>query len=268
MKKLFNYFLVKLAHVRPIARRERTIKKLELRNERLKKELLETREMISIISHDLRGPFNVFLGFTDELASRYDLLDDTKRKFFIGIMNNQAENVFTLLNNLLDWSKIKIGSSSVSLKKIQLRSAADSVIKLLQLRDCGKEIEIINRISDDTFVEADPNVVNMVIRNLIANSLKFTHSGGTISISENAAGETVSVSVKDTGVGIEPGNIDRLFSANLYSTPGTGGEKGTGLGLLLCREMIEKQGGKIFATSVPGEGTTITFTLKAFAGRN
>lgn len=263
MKKLVKNFLVKLTLVRPIARQKRIVKKLELRNKRLEKKLLETNRMLSIISHDLRSPFNAFLGFTNELASRYDSLDDTKRKFFIGIMHRQAENVFTLLNNLLDWSKIKTGSHPVSLEKLQLRPAAQSAINLLQLRDCGKEIEIINEISDDTLVEADPNIVTMVIRNLISNSLKFTHSGGTISISENATGETIAVSVKDTGVGIKPENMSRLFGSNLYSTPGTCDEKGTGLGLLLCKEMIERQGGKIFATSTPGQGTIITFTLKA-----
>ena len=124
-----------------------------------------------------------------------------------------------------------------------------------------KEIKLINNILPELVINADINIISLVVRNLVSNSIKFTPAEGSVAVSTKIKDDFAEVSITDTGVGISPENLEALFSAKIESTVGTNHEKGTGLGLLLCRELIEEQGGKIFAKSAPDKGTTITFTV-------
>lgn len=221
-------------------------------------------KLFALIAHDLRSPFHAFLGFTELLSTRHDELSTSKRKEYINLMRRQAENVYLLLTNLLDWSRTQLGARPVTLVNLDLKEATDNIIGLLKANAHEKRINLINEVPIGTIVSADAGIVDIVIRNLIANAIKFTDSEGTITISVAITADGLArISVTDTGIGIKPESLKKLFSPEFYSTPGTNKEQGTGLGLLFCREMIEQQGGSISAESTVGKGTTMTFTVKA-----
>jgi signal transduction histidine kinase len=135
-------------------------------------------------------------------------------------------------------------------------------IKLLRVAQ-EKKIDLKNNIKEDLNALSDPNMVNLVLRNLMLNAIKFTHQGGIIEVSAEQEGDWVVVSVKDNGVGIAPENLEQIFDKSThYTTRGTANEKGTGLGLKLCKEFVEKNGGKIWVESELGKGSTFKFTLK------
>ncbi len=232
-------------------------------NEEMSKKAKETEKLFSLIAHDLRNPFHAFMGFTEILSSQYDDLSPAKHKEYLNLMHRQADNVFLLLTNLLNWSKMQLGHRAITLINLNLREAADNIINLLQANAYEKRISLVNEVAAGTNISADADIVEIIIRNLVSNAIKFTDSGGTITVSAAVADNLVQVSVNDTGIGIQPESLKKLFSPEFYSTLGTKNEHGTGLGLLFCREMIEQQGGTIFAESTVGQGTTMTFTVKA-----
>lgn len=254
-------FLINLRSIGKSVKLRQKIEELESKNQESDKKIREMEKLFSLIAHDLRSPFNGFLGLTELLASEYGM-SVAEQKENLKEMHKQANNVFDLLNNLLNWSRARMGQNSVSLINLNLKETVDNIINLLQMKACEKQISIINRVPANTIIHADADITEIVIRNLISNSLKFTNSGGIITISEITADNLVQVSVTDTGIGIKPESLKKLFSPEFYSTPGTNNEKGTGLGLLLCREMIEQQGGQISASSTVGKGAIITFTVK------
>lgn len=204
-------------------------------NEEMNKRDKKMKRLFSLIAHDLRSPFNAFLGFTELLSTKHDELSAEKRKEYINLMRRQAENVYLLLTNLLDWSRTQLGARSVTLVNLDLREAADNIISLLKANAHEKRINLINEIPIGTIVIADAGIVDIVIRNLTANAIKFTDSEGTITVSVAVADGLAQVSVTDTGIGIKPESLKKLFSPEFYSTPGTNKEQGTGLGLLFCR---------------------------------
>ena len=261
MKERAKNFLINLRNIGAAAKLKKEIKELESKNQEANKKNLEMEKLFSLIAHDLRSPLGGFLGLTELLASEQEM-PPAEQKKYLKEMRRQAENVFNLLINLLNWSRTRMDRSPVSLINLRLKETVDNIINLLQMNAHEKQISLVNQVPADAIIRADADIIEIVIRNLISNSLKFTNSGGLITISEITAGDFVQISVTDTGIGIKPESLKKLFSPEFYSTPGTNNEKGTGLGLLLCREMIEKQGGRIFASSQVGEGTTITFTIK------
>ncbi|MDP2944522.1 MAG: HAMP domain-containing sensor histidine kinase [bacterium] len=234
---------------------------LENKNKGLNKKVREMEKLFSLLAHDLRSPFNVLLGLTEELVSEHEISAIDQKKY-LNELRKQTGNVFDLLINLLSWSEVQMGRRSVFPVNFPLKETVDNIITLLQPIAQKKQINLANEVSKNAIIYADADITQIVIRNLISNSLKFTNFGGTIAISEIIADDLVQVSVADTGIGIKPENIEKLFGSEFYSTLGTNNEKGTGLGLLFCKEMIERQGGTIFASSVFGKGTVITFTTK------
>ena len=227
------------------------------------KDLYSTRnKFFSIISHDLRSPFNAILGFSDILAEEWDELSDSERRNFLHNIRNTAHVTFDLLERLLEWSRIQTGKMKFSPVRLELDKLIAETLKLLTPTADRKLIRLILEVSQEKYVWADKDAVLLVLRNLVSNAIKFTLHGGNIRVSTLQVKEQVVVTVSDTGVGISPENVKKLFKfEEQLKTEGTDHEKGTGLGLVLCREIVEKSGGRVWADSTEGEGSRFSFTL-------
>ena len=225
----------------------------------------ETKDkFFSIISHDLRGPFNSLLGFTGILVENYDVFEDKERKEIIESLNKTSKNTYQLLENLLTWSRSQTGRIKFEKEKIELKLIIGEVISLCNTAAENKSIELIERAGLDLNVFADKNMLYTVLQNLISNAIKFTECKGSIIVSTKNSNQEgfIELSVSDSGVGIPEDIIDDLFLMDKsVTTLGTEKEKGTGLGLILCKEFVEKQGGKIWVESKSGEGSQFIFTL-------
>lgn len=228
-------------------------------------ELYRTRDkFFSIISHDLRSPFNAILGFSDILTDEWDELSDDDRKNFLKNIRSTAHNTFGLLERLLEWSRVQTGKMKFVPTLINIEHLVNENLNLLGPAADKKFIKMTAQITESLFAWADRDAVLLVLRNLIANAIKFTRHGGNITISAAPMNKLVVVTVEDTGVGIAQEDIPRLFAfESQIKTEGTDHEKGTGLGLVLCREIIEKSGGRIWVKSTQGEGSQFSFTLPA-----
>lgn len=237
-------------------------KKVEQRTLELK-ELNATKDkFFSIIAHDLKNPFNTLLGFTELMLDNLSDYSQEKLKEFITILRDTSKHSYALLENLLEWSRSQTGKLEITPETIQLNELFKDNIDLLSNNAAGKKIKLINNIDPDATAFADSNMIRTVIRNLISNAIKYSNEDGSITGTSKIAGKFVEISVTDTGIGIEQENIDKLFKIDInYSTAGTASESGTGLGLILCKEFVSKNGGKIWIESEPGKGSSFTFTL-------
>jgi len=234
-----------------------------LAKEELEKINQEKNKFFSIIAHDLRSPFTALIGFSTLLKDGAETFPPEKVKLFANHIFRSSDNIFKLLENLLEWSRIQMDRISVEPKEISVSDASQKTFSVLMPVAAEKDIHLSEQ-GQPPNIFADPLMVETVIRNLINNAIKFTPHGGTISVIYGAdpAQNKASISVKDTGIGMEPETADKLFKlAENVSTRGTDGEEGTGLGLLLCAELIQRNKGTISVKSTPGEGSTFTFTL-------
>ena len=223
----------------------------------------EKDRFFSIIAHDLRGPFSSFLGVTQLLDEKLSELTKEDIQDFAASMRISATNLFSLLENLLQWAKIKQGLIPFEPTNMLLFKIAEESIVNVHEPAKNKGIEIINNIRNDVEVYADKNMLQTVIRNLVSNAIKFTPKGGKISINAKAGEDkTAEISVKDSGIGMNQTMVDNLFRLDVRTNrPGTEGEASTGLGLILCKDFIEKQGGKIWVESEEGKGSVFCFTI-------
>lgn len=226
--------------------------------------LNETKDrFISIISHDLRTPFSSIIGFTDLLINDRDLSEEEKKQY-VRYIQESSYSMLALVNSLLDWTRLQTGRIKFEPQKIDSVQIIKDAINNLAGVSIQKGIDIINLVKEERLIFADKSLIHQVFSNLISNAIKFTGGGGKIFISVTSAENPrfLEFSVKDTGVGIKPENIDKLFSIeSKFTSEGTAGEKGSGLGLSLVREIIEKHGGKIWVKSKIGEGSDFRFTL-------
>lgn len=233
-------------------------KNLELENLNATKD-----KFFSIIAHDLRSPFNSLLGLTEMMV--YDLphLEKEQIRSMVSILYKSTTNLYRLLENLLQWSQIQNGTIPFKPEPLALQMMVDQSIEMSKEGAMIKEIELQAQVPAHLVVMADPNMLYTILRNLLSNAIKFTHKGGRVSITASTTGnDTVQLSVHDTGIGISPAMIGNLFRLDVKSNrPGTEGESTAGLGLMLCKEFIEKHGGRIWVDSVVGEGSTFHFTL-------
>ncbi|MDP3147907.1 MAG: PAS domain S-box protein [Ignavibacteria bacterium] len=228
------------------------------------KELNASKDkLFSIIAHDLRSPFHALLGISDLLATEVDEFSREEIAKFAGEMHSSLKNQFKLLENLLEWSRLQTGRMQYAPVKIYLPERVNDITALLSGNALKKNISIVNNVLNNAFVLADANMLQSILQNLLANAIKFTKSGGTIDVeSELSDGKMVRIFVKDTGVGISKDNLQKIFRTDsTVTTQGTENERGTGLGLLLCKEMIERHGGTISVESELEKGTTFSFTL-------
>lgn len=217
----------------------------------------------SIIAHDLRSPFTSILGFSRLLNEEYDDFSDEERKMMIRQILNSTETTFQLLDNLLTWAKTQLGRIAFTPEFFEIEPLVLETINLVVPQAKIKGISLKVLTIEKAKVFADVNMIRTVIRNLLSNSIKFSYEGATITVEAIKEQNMIMVKIADTGTGIEPKMLSTLFSLNeqVRSTKGTANEKGTGLGLILCKEFIEKNGGTISVESKVGEGSKFCFTL-------
>ncbi len=231
-------------------------------------------KLFSIISHDLRSPFNSLLGNTQLLAKMIDRLSQQDIQEMSQSIHNQAKAAHELLENLLTWSQLQRGRIEYNPGPVELHQLADNTVALFAEMALAKQIRLEHTIEPGLVIHADEHMVDTVLRNLTANALKFTPAEGKVILSahrngvssDNANPDLIEVTVTDTGIGLSQADIDKLFKIDVHhTTPGTAQENGTGLGLILCQEMVEKNGGQIWVESEQNKGTTVTFTIPATA---
>lgn len=227
------------------------------------KELNKTKnKFFSIIAHDLKNPFNTLIGFSEYLLKYFDTFDDDEKKEYIKTIRDSSKKTFKLLENLLIWANLQNNKIVINPEEMDLNHIINDVISLLESQAKLKSITLFSEIENNFSVNADHNMVVTVLRNLISNSIKYTDKGGVIKVSAKELINSVEVSVYDTGVGISKDSISELFKIDSnISTYGTAEEKGTGLGLILSKEFVEKNGGEISVESELGKYTIFKFTL-------
>ncbi|MFC2086250.1 PAS domain S-box protein [Bacteroidota bacterium] len=239
--------------------RDITVQRL---SERALKEANVTKDkFLSIIAHDLKSPFNAIIGFCDLLINDYDKYDDEKRKKIIGLLSKSSRNTYALIDNLLTWARSQSGGIKIEKEKLNLRNLVIESIEAYKQNAENKKIEVVNDIPADVYIIADKYTIGTTIGNLFNNAVKFS-SNGVINFNVSVNQQNVEFRISDTGVGMTQETISKLFRLDeSISTPGTDNEKGTGLGLILCKEFVEKNGGTIRVESEVGNGSTFYFAL-------
>ncbi len=219
-------------------------------------------KFFSIISHDLKGPLNSFTSFARMLIDHTESLSKGEIQMLAREIDKNLKNLFVLLENLLEWSRSQTGNIEFKPELFDLHDLLQQNRDLLQAQAGNKGITIVYTNTESVPLVAHRHSVNTVIRNLISNAIKFTPTSGTITLSVKPGREGVMVAVADTGIGMSPQTVKKLFRLDTkYSTNGTANEKGTGLGLILCKDFVEKNGGKIGVHSEEGNGSVFHFTL-------
>ena len=235
---------------------------LQQSEEELKNTNATKDKFFSIIAHDLRSPFSSLLSFSEFLVEDIETLEKAETKLFAEKIHEAAQNVFALLENLLQWSRIQSGKIPYNPINFNIAFKINKVITLLSNNAVNKKITILNECSNNAIVFADEDMLFSVIQNLLSNAIKFTNREGVIVFRCLVLDKEVKISITDNGVGMKEEDLRKLFRLDTqHTTYGTNEEKGSGLGLLLCLEMIERNRGKITAESKIGGGTTFTFTL-------
>lgn len=219
-------------------------------------------KFFSIIAHDLKSPLSGLLGFTEILVEEYGDLRDEEKKEFIGHSYQAAKNINALLENLLEWSRIQIGNIVFEPSIVNVETVLREIVVLFDQNASNKKIKLEQKAEANLNAFADKNMFKTVMRNLVSNGIKFTKAGGSVTLSAEEYDNLVKISVEDSGIGISQENIGKLFRIDVnYTTLGTNKERGTGLGLMLCKELVEKNGGNIWVESALGKGTKFIFTL-------
>ncbi|MBN1416103.1 MAG: hypothetical protein JW973_13460 [Bacteroidales bacterium] len=226
-------------------------------------ELNSTKDkFFSILAHDLKGPFSSLYSVSEVLTGNYDNMEEPEKRTGLNKIHKLAELIYKLLENLLTWSRSQRGGMEFSPVKFSLSRLVEVNVNLHKVAAKEKQIELRNHVKDDVFVFGDSEMINSVIRNLISNAVKYTPGNKTVEVDFKEQPGLCEVLVKDQGVGISHENMQKLFRIDVkYKTTGTAGEAGTGLGLVLCREFVEKNGGKIWCESQENVGTIFHFTI-------
>ena len=235
-------------------------------NDELKKLNATKDKFFAIIAHDLKNPLSSFMSSSGLLSYHFSRLDEEEKLNLANSIYESGKRLRTLLENLLEWSMTQTGGMTVTPKELPLNELVNSNISLFELRANDKKIRLENKIQENINIFADENMALSVIRNLISNAIKFTPEKGNIYINAEVKNNFAEISVIDNGVGIKDEVMKKLFRLeDKHSSEGTNKEKGTGLGLILCKEFVEKNGGDIKVKSKENEGTKITFTLPVYS---
>jgi PAS domain S-box-containing protein len=250
---------------------DRLVAEEKIRRSQKELQLLNAQKdkFFSIISHDLKGPIGNFMQFAELLKNHKELLTNDTAESLIEHSYNLANNTYKLLENLLIWSRSQLGGIKINQQMIPLHPLIDETIKLLKDGAENKNIKLINAVEKSALIFADKDTILTVVRNLFSNAVKFTPKGGTVTCKATKCKKNkeeegfLSVSIEDTGVGIPEDKINGLFTfGREFTTFGTDNEKGSGLGLILCKDLVELNGGKIWATSIKNIGSTFTFSVR------
>lgn len=219
-------------------------------------------KLFNIIAHDLKNPMNSIVGFSELINKNYESYSTEKLKKYNDYIYNSASSVSNLLDNLLLWSHSQRNKITLEPSNINVYNICQSCINLLNPTAQKKKIQIINHIPEGTMAHADKDLITIVVRNLISNAIKFTKTGGKITVNSKANNHFLVLQIKDTGVGMDKEIVSKLFELDdTYSEIGTDGEKGTGLGLIICKEFIEKNNGEIWVESEKNKGSTFYVSI-------
>ncbi|MBN1251364.1 MAG: PAS domain S-box protein [Bacteroidales bacterium] len=226
-------------------------------------------KFFSIIAHDLKNPFSAIIGFSELILNNVSNYSKEQIESFVTVINKASIKGYTLLENLLEWSRNQTGKVDVIKEKFEINELIKENIELIKEKADLKGIKIIYKNETELYAEADKNMINTVIRNLLSNAIKYTKHKGTVEIkaeksckTQSQKNECLKIEISDNGIGIENENIHKLFKIEeSYSTKGTSSEKGTGLGLILCKDFVEKNNGEIWVESEFGKGSSFYFTL-------
>lgn len=275
-KSMYYGHEVVIATGRDLTETKKEVDELLRSNLELKDSNLSKDKFFSIFAHDLKNPFQGLLGFIDLLYEDLDELSNEQVKEYLSNVRNASYHTYALLENLLEWSRIQSGKMPFTPTVFDIRDEISSVISVLDNNATQKKIKLFNEVEPGIMVEADRNMIHSVIQNLVTNSIKFSNSNGRVVIRGRVPQKYIKakspkdlserlwleVSISDNGIGIPEEILPKLFNLNRhYSQAGTANEPGTGLGLVLCHEMVEKNGGRIWAESIAGQGTTFIFTI-------
>jgi two-component system, sensor histidine kinase and response regulator len=235
---------------------------VEQRTSKLVEIVSTNAKFLSIIAHDLRSPFSAIIGILELLKMSLKDFNKAEVEEYVNIVYNSANNTLVLLDNLLVWAVSQNKEKNFMPVKINLYDLLREEIENLKTLALQKQITFSQLIKPDLNVTADLQMVKTILRNLITNAIKYTNINGEITIDASELKQYVEVAIKDNGVGISPEEQKKLFKIDTFhSTPGTHNEKGTGLGLLLCKEFVELHGGNIQIESAAGKGSRFAFTL-------
>jgi PAS domain S-box-containing protein len=241
-------------------------KQAELALKESEKQLLRLNadkdRFISILGHDLKSPFNNILGFSEVLVEDIRNLDIDEIEEIAGNINKSAKITNNLLEDILMWARTQQGSIAFKPQNLSLSPICSNILEILNPSAYAKNITVFDSSVDHIHVYTDADMLKTILLNLVSNAIKFTNTGGKITINAEQNSENVIISVSDNGIGISPYDLVKLFDiSEVLTTKGTAGETGTGLGLLLCKEFVEKNGGKIWVESEVGKGSQFKFTL-------
>ncbi|MCB1191330.1 MAG: hybrid sensor histidine kinase/response regulator [Leptospiraceae bacterium] len=233
-------------------------KKLKSANEELTKALATKDKFFSIIAHDLKSPFSLLLNLSEFLSD--EDVTQTEKNEIIQDLQQASKQTFNLLKNLLEWSRTQGGRIEFEPERLDLSLLVDKNIQLMEANP--KNISLVSKVSDTINVLADKNMIDTIIRNLLSNAIKFTPKNGKVEITAKIKDKFVEICVSDNGVGIKPENIDNIFRIDIkHTTLGTEKEKGTGIGLILCKEFAETNGGTLWVESELGKGSNFFVTI-------
>ncbi|AGY77778.1 sensor histidine kinase [Clostridium autoethanogenum] len=237
------------------------ITEIELQREKLSELNAFKDRLFTIVSHDIKSPLGVLLSLLDLLEDEDDIYKEENKEILYQIKEN-SKNTYEMIENVLQWCRSQMdGMTCNNLSWTLLDIVKNSITPLIQNAEL-KKIKVSYEISEEIVVCVDRDMLEIVLRNLFSNAIKFTNSGGNIKISAQEFEGMVNVAVSDNGVGMEEEKVEKLFSNfNHHTTLGTSGEKGTGIGLMVCKKLIEKNNGKIWARSSVGKGSTFGFTI-------
>lgn len=268
----WHYNVIRFRQTRVIENQKTELENQNRELKRIAGELKQANDskdkFFSIVAHDLRSPFNAILGFTELLSEDEKLMADENNNEIIRALRSSAVSYYRLLENLLEWSRAQRGLIEFKPMHLQLRPLIKECLDVVNESAERKNISIVMEINGNTTVFADENMISTVVRNLLYNAIKFTYPGGNIIINSKENDGIVSISVADTGIGMSEELVAKLFNQNEKTNrSGTDGEPSTGLGLLLCKDFVDRHNGTIQVKSKPGNGSVFIFTIgKLIAG--
>lgn len=259
------YYLKKKTNIELIENRDK-LEKLNLLLDEQNKELSETNKtknkLFSIIGHDLKNPFQALLGYSEVLLIEFENLKSEDIKTYIRNINESSKSLLSLTRNLLDWALVQSNKLVIKPELININKIITELTNVYQFNIVQKRLTVKNEVPEDVNVTADAHMFDTIVRNLLSNAIKFTPHNGCIKISAAVDAAGTIITVEDTGIGLSENEIEKLFKVNTnFSKKGTDLESGTGLGLILCKELIEKNSGKIWIESIEGKGSKFNFTI-------
>ncbi len=241
---------------------EKNSRELQRLNAELEELNINKNKLFSIIAHDLKSPFTALLGLSEFLKQNSAELSPDEVANFSSRLHGSLKNVLRLVENLLEWSRVQSDSIEFDPERFDIKALVEDLFSVFTVMAENKNIVLKTSVSSDLYIFADRNMIELVIRNLLSNAIKFTPAGGRVSISSEENEEDIFIIVEDTGIGIKEEHLKELFMiGRKFKRSGTANERGTGLGLILCKEFIERNNGKCFVESEENKGSIFKFSI-------